>query len=230
LRRFARSPFAILAAGLWGYAEATRFWLVPDILLTWIGLNRPRSVLPSVIAATVGAVFGGVRMHQHAREERARLTEIPGINDAMLVDASERFATRGWVAVVRAPLDGIPYKVYATESGVAGRTLVELIAWTPVARAWRFLLSAAAAALIGGLFSRSVGRGQGRWLVGTLGIWTIVYRRYFARLRRRYGSASAELSPSAAGPQDGAGSEASSRTSTRRAGRSSPGRARPTRS
>lgn len=218
----------MLAAGLWGYAEATRFWLIPDILLAWITLNRPRSIAASVIAATVGALIGGVRMHEHAREERARLTEIPGINEAMLFDAHERFASRGWVAVVRAPLDGIPYKVYATESGLAGRPLAELIAWTPLARLWRFLLTAAAAALIGRVFSRSVRQSEGWWLAGSIGLWVFVYVRYFARLRRRYGGTG--LSPSGDGSPDGSAPAAPSPTSTRRAGRSSPGRARPTRS
>ncbi|HEY6202179.1 MAG TPA: hypothetical protein VI056_03980 [Candidatus Limnocylindria bacterium] len=227
MRGFARSPLAVIAAGLWGYAEATRFWLIPDILLGWIALNRPRSIVVSVAAATVGAVMGGVRMHRHAREERARLTEIPGINDALLIDAHERFASRGWVAVARAPLDGIPYKVYATESGLAGKPEGELIAWTMLARLWRFILSAAAAGLIGRVFSRSVRRSEGRWLAGTIAFWVFVYVRYFARLRRRYGVG---LSPSEDGPPDGEATAAPSPTSTRRAGRSSPGRARPTRS
>jgi len=227
VRDFARSPLAVFAAGLWGYAEATRSWLIPDILLGWVALNRPRSIVASVIAATVGALIGGVRMHQHAREEQARLTEIPGISDAMLFDAHERFASRGWVAVVRAPIDGIPYKVYATESGVAGRPLAELIAWTPLARLWRFLLTAVGAAVIGRVFSRSVRQSEAPWLAGTIGFWVFVYVRYFARLRRRYGEA---VSPSGDGPPDGGASGASSLTSTRRVGRSSPGRARPTRS
>jgi membrane protein YqaA with SNARE-associated domain len=228
VRAFARSPLAILAAGLWGYAEATRFWLIPDILLGWVGLNRPRSIVPSVVAATIGAVVGGIRMHQHAPEERARLTEIPGINEAMLADAHERFASQEWIAVMRAPIDGIPYKVYATESGVAGRAIVELIAWTPLARAWRFLLTAAGAAVIGRVFSRSVRRSEGGWLAATLGFWVVVYIRYFARLRRRYGGKA--ISPSGVGSPGGEESAGSSRTSTRRAARSSPGRARPTRS
>ena len=227
MRGFARSPLAVLAAGLWGHAEATRFWLIPDILLGWITLNRPRSIVASVIAATAGAVIGGVRMHQHAREEHARLTEIPGINDALLLDAHERFASRGWVAVLRAPLDGIPYKIYATESGLAGKPLAELIAWTLIARLWRFILAAVGAALIGRAFSRSVRRSEGLWLAGTIAFWVLVYVRYFARLRRRYGVG---LSPLEDGPPDGAAPAAPSPTSTRRAGRSSPGRARPTRS
>ena len=229
MRAFARSPLAILAAAFWGYAEATRFWLVPDILLGWVGLNRPRSIVAAVVAATAGALVGGVRMHRRAQQERARLLDIPGITDAMLADAHRRFASHGWAAVVRAPIDGIPYKVYATESGVAGRPVAELIAWTPLARVWRFLVTAIGAAVVGRSFSRSVRRHEGTWLAATVGFWVVVYVRYFARLRRRYGRP-AELSPSGAGPQDGAAPAAPSRTSTRRARRSSPGRARPTRS
>jgi membrane protein YqaA with SNARE-associated domain len=187
MRSFARSRLAVFAAGLWGYAEATRFWLIPDILLAWIGLIRPQSIGPSVVAATIGATLGGASMHQNADKELRRLTRIPGINDAMLVDASKRFASQRWSAVVRAPFDGIPYKVYATESGVVGTPLAELIAWTPVARAWRFLLTALVAGLIGAIFSRSVRRSEGGWFVGMLGFWVIVYVRYFGRLRRRYG-------------------------------------------
>jgi membrane protein YqaA with SNARE-associated domain len=228
VRAFARSPLAVVAAFLWGYAEATRFWLIPDILLGWVGLNRPRSIVPGVVAATFGAVVGGVGMHRRASGERARLAEIPGINEALLADAHERFASRRWVAVMRAPIDGIPYKVYATESGTAGRPLYELIAWSTAARAWRFLLTAIVAALIGHLFTRSVRRDEGFWLVATVGFWVTVYVRYFAKLRRRYGT-SAKISPSGDGPRDGGARAVSSRTSTRRAGRSSPGRARPTR-
>src|SRR5206468_8918423 len=130
---------------------------------------------------------GGAGMHQNADEQHPRLTRIPGISDAMLVDAHERFAAQGWGAVVRAPLDGIPYKVYATESGIVGTPLAELIAWTPLARAWRFLLTALVAGVIGMVFSRSVRRNEGGWLVATLGFWVVVYLRYFARLGRRYG-------------------------------------------
>ena len=186
MQAFARSRLAILAAGLWGYAEATRFWLVPDIVLGWIALHRPSSILPSVIAANLGAVAGGLRMHQHASVERGRLTQIPGISEAMLLDAQKRFSTQRWAAVMRAPIDGIPYKVYATESGVAGAPVAELIVWTPVARTGRFLLTSVGAGLVGTIFSGSVRRHGGFWLLVSVGFWFVGYMRYFAQLRRRY--------------------------------------------
>lgn len=186
MQAFARSQLAILVAGLWAYAEATRFWLIPDILLGWIALHRPTSIIPSLIAANLGAVAGGVRMHQYASEERERLTQIPGISEAMLLEARERFASQRWAAVMRAPIDGIPYKVYATESGLAGAPLVELIVWTPAARTGRFLLTSVGAGLIGVIFARSVRSHGGFWLVVSVGFWLIGYTRYFDQLRRRY--------------------------------------------
>lgn len=185
----ARSPLSIVASALWGYAEATRFWLVPDIVLSWIALNASRFTMQSVVAATLGAIAGGVRMHRHAASERDLLKEIPGISEAMLDDAHAKFAGHGWASVVRAPLDGIPYKVYATESALAGRPLGELVAWTPIARLWRFYLTSAGASVIGRLFARSIRRHERRWLLASAGFWLVVYIRYFARLHRRYDGA-----------------------------------------
>jgi len=186
VQAFARSQLAIVAAGVWGYAEATHFWLIPDILLGWIALHRPASIIPSVIAANLGALAGGVRMHQHASEEQAPLTQIPGITEAMLLEAHERFASQRWGAVIRAPIDGIPYKVYAIESGLAGASVGELIVWTPIARSGRFLLSSLGAGLIGVIFAPSVRRHGGFWLALSATFWLVGYLRYFARLRRRY--------------------------------------------
>jgi hypothetical protein len=88
---------------------------------------------------------------------------------------------------MRAPIDGIPYKVYATESGIARVPVAELIAWTPVARSGRFLLTSIGAGLVGALFRRSIARRSGLWLGLWVGFWVVGYVRYFARLRRDYG-------------------------------------------
>lgn len=191
MRALARSPLSILVSALWGYTEATRFWLVPDIWLGWIVLNRSRFTALSLAAATLGAIVGGVRMHGRAAIEYHRLTQIPGISHAMLANAREKFAARGWAAVVRAPLDGIPYKVYGTESALAGRPLRELVAWTPIARSWRFYLSVAGAGVVGRALGRSIGRSERRYLAPWVGFWLVVYLRYFAGVNRRYGHGNA---------------------------------------
>ena len=192
LRAAARSRAALVACALWGFAEATRFFVVPDVLVGWIALHGARRGAAASLWATAGAVLGGLAVHADARVRRERLTEIPGISEAMLEDASAKLARDGWWALLRGPLDGIPYKVYAAESGVRGLPPGELAAWTVPARLWRFLavsLGAGATALV---FRSSLRRREGAWLAGYLAFWAITYARYFARLERTYGSGADE--------------------------------------
>ena len=188
LGAIARSTAALAASAVWGYAEATRFYIVPDVLIGWVALHGARRGVWTALAATAGAVLGGAAVHRDAAAQHARLCEIPGISNAMLDDAAERFARHGWVAVVRAPLDGIPYKVYAAQSALDGRPLGELVLWTPPARLWRFLLVALGAGALGMIFARTIRRREGHSLLGYAAVWAITYLRYYAGLRRRYGA------------------------------------------
>ena len=56
-RRQGRGP-EILAA-LWGFAESTLFFIVPDVLLTWLALSLPRRALRACYWALGGALAGG---------------------------------------------------------------------------------------------------------------------------------------------------------------------------
>ena len=193
LRAAARSRAALVACALWGFAEATRFYVVPDVLVGWIALHGVRRGMAASLWATAGAVLGGLAVHADARPQRERLTEIPGISEAMLEDASAKLARDGWRALLRGPLDGIPYKVYAAEAGIRGLPSGELVAWTVPARLWRFLAVALGAGAVGLGFARSVRLSESAWLGGYLAFWVITYARYFARLELTYGSRSDEL-------------------------------------
>jgi membrane protein YqaA with SNARE-associated domain len=188
LGAIARSTAALAASAVWGYAEATRFFVVPDVLIGWVALHGVRPGAWSALAATAGAVLGGAAVHRDAAAQHAGLTEIPGISEPLLSDAAERFGRDGWIAMMRAPLDGIPYKVYAAQSALDGRPLEELLLWTAPARLWRFLLVALGAAGFGAIFGRAIRRREGHFLFGYAAVWAITYVRYYAALRRRYGS------------------------------------------
>ena len=192
LRAAARSRAALLASALWGYAEARRFYVVPDVLVGWIALHGVRRGVAASLWATAGAMLGGLAVHADSRAQRARLVEIPGVSEAMVEDASAKLARDGWWALLRGPLDGIPYKVYAAEAGVRGLSSGELAAWTVPARLWRFLAVALGAGLTGVGFRGSIRRREGAWLAAYLGLWALTYARYFARLKRTYGSRSDE--------------------------------------
>jgi hypothetical protein len=52
-----------LLAAAWGLAEATLFFLVPDILITWVALTSLRRALLSSLWVLAGALAGGCLMH-----------------------------------------------------------------------------------------------------------------------------------------------------------------------
>lgn len=176
------------AAAAWGYAEATTFFVVPDVLIGWAAVRSLRLGIASAFAATAGAVVGGAVVHRDARRYRAESTTIPGVSEGMIRDASARFERDRWAAVVRAPIDGIPYKIYAAEAGIRGRPLRELVLLTPFARSWRFVAIALAAAAAGAVL-RPLRRRLGASLLVYLGVWAVTYVSYFRTLERRYGQA-----------------------------------------
>lgn len=59
LGAIARSTAALGASGVWGYAEATRFFIVPDVLIGWVALHGMRHGIWSAFAATAGAASAG---------------------------------------------------------------------------------------------------------------------------------------------------------------------------
>ena len=165
-----KRALTLLASAAWGYAEATTFFVVPDVLIGWVAIGSLRLGAASAIAATAGAIVGGIAVHRNAHRYRADSLSVPGISEAMVDDAAARFERDRWRAVVRAPLDGIPYKVYAAQSRIAGRPLVELVLMTPFARAWRFLAIAVAAHAAGAVL-RPVRQRPALALLVYLGVW-----------------------------------------------------------
>src|SRR5436190_634460 len=56
----------IFAAVAWGFAEATLFFIVPDVLITLIALFSFKKSALAMLLATLGAVVGGALMFQWA--------------------------------------------------------------------------------------------------------------------------------------------------------------------
>lgn len=77
------------AAAAWGFAEATLFFIVPDVLLSIIIVRRGRRVAwIATVWAIAGAVVGGALMYcwsaQNASGVIALLDRLPAISPAMI--------------------------------------------------------------------------------------------------------------------------------------------------
>jgi len=186
-RRFADSRLAAAVALLWGFAEATLFFLVPDIWIGLLALGSPRAGLRAVGFAVVGALIGGALMYgvgasQPAQETDRLLDAIPAISPAMIARVQEEMRQDGPASMIFGPLQGTPYKIYAVSAGQQRQSLAETLLWTIPARGARFLLVALVLSGIG-VLGRRVGI-PAAWLLGIyLVAWMIFYGVYF----RAYG-------------------------------------------
>jgi len=172
-----------VAAFLWGAAEATLFFLVPDVLLSCIGLRRGAKAAAIASSwAAFGAAVGGAVMHlwstHDAEAARAAVLAVPAVS-AQMATAAEAAMRENWFgATLLGPLSLTPFKLYAVLAPEVG---VPLTAFAPVAiaaRLPRFLVVSIGAALIGRRLEPSLG---GRALVGVLiGAWLLFYCVFFA--------------------------------------------------
>jgi membrane protein YqaA with SNARE-associated domain len=133
----------IFSSFLWGFAEGTLFFVVPDVFLSLVAVIAPRLVWRHILSAVLGAVCAGALMFAWAEGNPAQaheaVSKVPFIPQRMFDDVKTGYERRGIVTVFVGPLSGIPYKIYAIEA--PGRFgLAEFSAATAPARAWRFIL------------------------------------------------------------------------------------------
>lgn len=129
-------------AAAWGFAEATLFFVVPDVWLTRLALGGAARALIAAAWAGAGAVAAGALMwwwgaESAASAERA-LDALPAIAPAMIERVRAELAGHGPVAVAAGGFAGTPYKVYAVEAGALGVSLPAFLAASAGARLARF--------------------------------------------------------------------------------------------
>ena len=170
-------------AGLWGFAEATLLFIVPDVLLTWIAVRHgTRQAVMASFVAVAGAVLGGVVMYMWAVHDpalaRAVTSAVPAISNSMVSEVGADVQNRGATAIFAAGFTGVPYKIYAVECGAAGIGMAGFVLATSVARLARFLGSVFLAAGLARLMAR---RFAPATVSRTLVIcWIGFYAGYFA--------------------------------------------------
>jgi membrane protein YqaA with SNARE-associated domain len=128
----------------WGLAEATVFFVVPELSTASAAILVPDGWHAFGLAAVAGALAGGAAMFAAgARAEdraMAMATRLPGHPPAFVHGIRREFRERGWPALLSGGFRGRPFKLYAIEAGAAGRGPLAFLAVGGVARAARILL------------------------------------------------------------------------------------------
>lgn len=171
-----------LASG-WGVAEATLFFILPDVLLSYFALDRKERLLRLILWALAGAIVGGIIMYYwgfHYPQTAWHWVEaVPAINSELMNSVAKQLRDTGASAIILGPLQGLPYKTYAVQAASASIGPVLFIAISVIARLLRFLLIAYVARGVSiVLSSRFNVTGKGLIVVWGV-IWMAVYSLYF---------------------------------------------------
>jgi membrane protein DedA with SNARE-associated domain len=169
-------------AALWGFAEATLFFIVPDVWLTLIVAWNLRKALLACLFALLGALVGGALMYGWGDRAPdvavAVLDRIPAIHPEMLHGVATEFRAHGLLAPFWGPIKGVPYKLYAVQAPVQGIGLGAFLLVSIPARLLRFVLLTMAAYLLCHQFLKGWTPRQRMILLGSM--WGIFYMWYFA--------------------------------------------------
>jgi membrane protein YqaA with SNARE-associated domain len=182
---------AILALALWSLAEATIFFIVPDVLLTGlIAADRPdaRRLIVfgtlRVLVCVFGAVLGGWLLYEMAAADpqatRALVLGVPFITEPLMHRAESMYPSGGLSAMVIGSVTGVPYKLFAVLAGEHNVALTTFLLASVPARAARFVIAAAVAILLRMTLAR---RWPLRWRIGLVAaVWIVVYALHWSSL------------------------------------------------
>ena len=168
-------------AALWGLAEATLFFIVPDVFLSWIALRSFKRAMWACLWALLGALIGGAFIWYmglvNADALRAVFTSIPAINEGMMNNVRDQLQNSGLVALFIGPLVGTPYKLYALEAAQLGYGLFIFLSISIPARLMRIIIVTIVSAAASRALNRFVGI---RTLhVMHVCVWVAFYSWYF---------------------------------------------------
>jgi hypothetical protein len=165
---------------LWGFAEATLFFVVPEVLITWVALDRLRLALDACLLALAGALVGGVLMYSWgaARNDQAvaAVDLVPAVSHDMLAAVARTLEERGPSAMIPGAFIGRPYKAYAVQAPGAGIGLAAFMLATVPARLLRFVL---AALMTNGLARLAAPWPEGRRRALLIGFWLTLYALFW---------------------------------------------------
>lgn len=110
LSKHVQSKWSIIIAFLWGFAEATAFFIVPDVYLGFVALFNWRRGLLAAFAALLGAMLGGSIMYLIGMNNpdgiNRFLTYVPLIDSTLVNGVANQTRTSGVIAVLTDPFRG----------------------------------------------------------------------------------------------------------------------------
>jgi len=131
-------------AFLWGFAEATLFFIVPEVWLSYCAKDSLRKGLRACAFSLIGALLGGALMYFWGRADLRHaigaVEMVPSISLDMMDYVYMQLSKQpGW-AIFLGSLAGIPSKTYAAQAHAVGLSLWFFLLISIPARLIRFVI------------------------------------------------------------------------------------------
>lgn len=171
-----------LISFVWGFAEATFFFLVPDIWLSRIVLEDKKEAYINIAFTTLGSLLGGSLLYflalSYFEGIENFLDIIPGISGAMVEQIGNQIQNLGvWDALLTGITSGIPYKIYASWSGYLELSFIVFFIASAFVRTLRFTAVVGLTHMISVVVSKKVD--MRKMLLLHAACWLLFYIFYF---------------------------------------------------
>jgi membrane protein YqaA with SNARE-associated domain len=171
----------MIASLLWGFSEATLFFIIPDVLLSAVALRSGKKAMIACCYSLVGALIGGSILYAWGTSLPAKsaqiIEQVPAIDQQMMREVRESLTTDGLIAMVLGPARGIPYKIYAITANQVGISYFAFLSASIPARFLRFFL----VSILTWFISTSILKKQNMQVKYSIwaAVWIMVYILYF---------------------------------------------------
>ena len=175
----------LLLALAWGFAEATVFFVIPDVFLSYVAILDWRSTWRHILAAIGGALLGGAMLFHWSRVDpqmaRSVVARVPFITEEMFARAAESLKVHGLTGIFIGSFSGLPYKLYAVEAPTYFSSAEFLLA-TPPARFVRFFLVWMGFGAAGAWLKKNYAVRTSRLAKIHAFLWIVSYAIYWGRI------------------------------------------------
>jgi membrane protein YqaA with SNARE-associated domain len=169
----------------WGFAEATVFFVVADVGVSWIAVRHGlKAALGAALAAAAGAVLGIALLYiWSAREPVAAVAlvdAVPFVTDELIERMRDHLAEQGVAAVLIAGVTGVPIKIAAVLAAGLGIGPAPFLLFGAAQRLERFLTVALLAWFVARLLRRRLSERSLTALWAAF--WILFYALYWTAL------------------------------------------------
>jgi membrane protein YqaA with SNARE-associated domain len=173
---------------VWGFAEATLFFVIPDVWVGWIALVARRGALAVLAVTLAGALLGGALTYAVSQATAPSTTAsiadgIPTVNRDAIDRVDREMDEHGPRSVLFGPIRmGTPYKLYARAAGVQDESLTAFLLWSVPGRLERMLPVTLLALAVGYALRGWIASHRRATLAAYAAVWLAVYAVYVVRI------------------------------------------------